>query len=54
MDLDVVMEDFLVVLPGNKFSRFVNAKVASEFVIMLPANQLSSNDFKNLGQVLII
>ena len=47
-------EGFLVILPDNKFLRFLDTKGACQQVVMVTANQLSFNDFRNVGQALIM
>ena len=54
IDLDVVAEGFLVVLPSDEFSRFLDAEITCWWVIMVPANQLSPNNFRNVGQTLMM
>ena len=45
---------FPVVLLSNKFSRFLDVKVACQQVVIVLNNQLSSNDFRNVGQALMM
>ena len=47
-------EGFLIVFSGDKFLRFFNIKVACYWVIILPANQLSFDNFMNIRQALMM
>ena len=49
-----MVESFSEVFLSDKFLHFLDIEVAFLLVITVPILQLNSNDFKNLGQALII
>ena len=48
------MESLPEVLPGNKFLSFLNAEIACQCVIAMPANQLGSDDFRHVGKASVM
>ena len=54
IDLDIVAKSFPVLYSSNIFLHFFNIEVTCQWVVIVPTNQLSFNNFRNIGQVLII
>lgn len=48
------VESLPVVPPGNKFLSFLNAEIASERIIAIPANQLGSDDLRHVGKASVM
>ena len=49
-----MLQGLLVVFPDNKWLHFLNSEVACQQIIMVPANQLSFNHFRNVELTLMI
>ena len=52
--LDVTVEYWPVVFLGYELACFLNTKVAYQRIVVMPANKLRSDDFRDIGEALVV
>ena len=45
---------WLVVFPGYKFMCFFDAKVIHQWIVVMPAKKLCSDDFWDVGEAMVM
>ena len=52
--LDVTAERWPVVFSGYKLTCFLDTKVACQRIVVMPINKLCPDDFRNVGEALVV
>ena len=52
--LDITAECWLVEFSGYKLTYFLDTKIACQQIVVMPANKLCPDDFRDIGEALVV